>query len=206
MTASLDHKRHAPATDRNRDAILTHLRVLFRDVASVLEIASGTGQHAAYFGEALPHLRWHPSDVDPENLASIDAWAREHAVANVARAVRLDTTEPAWPVASADAIFCANMIHISPFASCLGLLDGAQRTLPHGGPLVLYGPYRIGGAHTAPSNAAFDASLKKRDARWGVRDLETVREEASTRGLTLRERFEMPANNQLVVFEKERAG
>jgi hypothetical protein len=203
MTQPDDPRRHAPAAERNREPIAQHLVELLADARSVLEIAGGSGQHAAYFAQRLPHVCWQPSDGDPDNLASIDAWAREAGVTNILPAVPLNTTEQPWSVEPADAIFCANMIHISPFASCLGLFDGARQLLPAEGLVILYGPYRIGGEHTAPSNASFDATLRERDPSWGVRDLEVVCEEASARGFAFRERFEMPANNQLVVFAKE---
>lgn len=202
MSQNEDPRRHAPATERNREAIAEHLVALLAGARSVLEVASGSGQHAAYFAQRLPHLRWQPSDADPSNLASIDAWVREAGVPNVSPAVVLATTQQSWPTDPVDAIFCANMIHISPFASCLGLFDGAQELLSDQGLLILYGPYRIGGQHTAPSNASFDASLQERDPSWGVRDLEVVCDEAAARGLAFRERFAMPANNQLVIFAK----
>lgn len=198
-------RRHAPATERNRDAILEVLREELAKPARVLEIASGTGEHAAYLAARLPHLHWQPSDLDPESLPSIDAWARESGCDTLAKAIALDVRDEPWPLEDVDAIFCANMIHISPFEACLGLLDGAARHLSANGRLVLYGPYKIGGEHTAQSNADFDASLRGRDPTWGVRDLETVCKEASTRGLLFQKRVPMPANNQIVIFEKPSA-
>ena len=153
--------RHAPATRRNREPILEVLRAWLPPRGTVVEIACGTGEHAAYFGEALPHLVWQPTDIDPDARASTDAWtARLH---NVRPALAVDASRPPWPIEAADAIFCANMIHIAPIEACRGLLAGAGGTLRPDGVLVVYGPFRREGAHTAASNAAFDASLRDRD-------------------------------------------
>lgn len=194
-------KQHAPAAERNREPLLAVLRRVLpqHPGAQVLELASGTGQHALHFAGALPHLRWQPTDADADARASIAAWRAEAGLDNLLPPLFLDVREP-WPVAAADAIFCANMIHISPWTCTLALLAGAAAVLPPGSPLVLYGPYRRGGAHTAPSNAAFDASLRARDPSWGVRDLEVVVAEA--RGFTLDEVVEMPANNLTVVLRR----
>jgi SAM-dependent methyltransferase len=194
-------KQHAPAAERNRDPILAVLRRVLpaRPGALVLEVASGSGQHALHFAAALPHLRWQPSDQDPVARDSVAAWRAEAGLDNLLPPLFLDVRGP-WPVAAADAIFCANMIHISPWACTLALLSGAAAVLPPGSPLVLYGPYRRGGAHTAPSNAAFDASLRARDPAWGVRDLEEV--VAQARGFALDEVVEMPANNLTVVLRR----
>lgn len=203
--AETDPRRKAPATERNRDPILAVLRRLLEFPGLVLEVASGTGQHGAHFSAALPHLEWQPSDFDTDSLPSIEAWAadaRERG-ANIHSPLHLDASAPAWPVDRADVIFNANMIHISPWEVGLGLIAGAARILSPRGLLVLYGPYKIGGEHTAESNAAFDASLRGRDPRWGVRDLETVQEAAREAGLAFVERVEMPANNQILVFRKE---
>lgn len=194
-------KQHAPAAERNREPLLAVLRRVLpqHHGAQVLELASGTGQHALHFASALPHLRWQPTDADADARASIAAWRAEAGLDNLLPPLFLDVREP-WPVAAADAIFCANMVHISPWTCTLALLAGAAAVLPPGSPLVLYGPYRRGGAHTAPSNAAFDASLRARDPSWGVRDLEVVVAEA--RGFTLDEVVEMPANNLTVVLRR----
>lgn len=194
-------KQHAPAAERNRDPILAVLRRVLpaRPGALVLEVASGSGQHAVHFAAALPHLRWQPSDQDPVARDSVAAWRAEAGLDNLLPPLSLDVRGP-WPVQAADAIFCANMIHISPWACTLALLSGAAAVLPPGSPLVLYGPYRRGGAHTAPSNAAFDASLRSRDPSWGVRDLEAV--VAQARGFALDEVVEMPANNLTVVLRR----
>ncbi len=192
--------RHAPAAERNRGPILEVLRRVLPAGARVLEVASGTGQHAAYFAEHLD-VRWMPTDADPASLPSIQAWRGEVAD-RVAAPIVLDTTTDPWPDVAIDAVFCANMIHIAPWEATPGLFRGAASRLPPGGLVVLYGPYRRGGAHTAPSNEAFDASLRARDPRWGVRDLEAVVAEAEAHGLALAEIVEMPANNLTVVLRR----
>jgi SAM-dependent methyltransferase len=197
-------KRDYPATGRNRDAILEVLRPALPPAGLVLEIASGSGQHAAYFAPALaPRLRWQPTDRDPELLPSIAAWSE--GLANVLPPVTLDVTERTWPVARADAIFCANMIHIAPWAACEGLMRGAGRILPPRGLLALYGPFMRGGEHTAPSNARFDSSLRARDPAWGVRDLDAVAACAAAQGLRLEAALAMPANNLTVLLRREGA-
>ncbi len=190
-------KQTSTAVARNRDPILAVLREVLPPEGLVLEIASGTGEHALHFATHLPGLRWQPTDPSDDALTSIAAW-REEGPENLLAPVQLDVLAP-WPITQADAVFCANMIHIAPWACTLALLDGAARTLTDG-PLVLYGPYRRAGAHTAPSNAAFDDWLKGRDPSYGVRDLEEVEAEAAARGLTLRRLVDMPANNFLLVF------
>lgn len=194
---------HSPAAERNGPPILAELLRLLPPQGRALEIASGTGQHAARFAAALPGWRWQPTEHEVAALPSIVAWTRDAGLGNVEPPLQLDVTQPNWPVQGEyELIYCANMIHIAPWEACLGLLEGARRHLAAGGVLVLYGPYRIGGEHTAPSNAAFDADLRGRDARWGVRELGAVVDEARERGLVLRERVGMPANNQLVVLER----
>ena len=168
----------------------------------VLEIASGTGQHAVFFAESLPHLRWLPSDVDPEHLESIEAWRSEAQLANVAAPIRLDVRAADWDVEPVAAIFNANMIHIAPWPVAEGLFAGAGRVLEEAGLLFLYGPFRIGGRHTAESNEAFDADLRRRNPEWGVRDLERVVETAVAAGLQRVETNDLPANNKLVVFRR----
>ena len=187
------------ACERNKGPILEILVTAFARRSRVLEIGSGTGQHAVHFAQALPHLHWQPTDLDPAALASIAAWVQEAGLSNLRAPQPLDV-RAAWPVDRADALFCANMVHISPWACTLGLLEGAARLLDAGAPLVLYGPYRRGGAHTGPSNAAFDESLRARDPAWGVRDLEAVVDHA--RGFALEEVVEMPANNLTVVLRR----
>ena len=200
---SADARRFAPATRRNREPILAVLERVLPAGGLVLEIASGSGEHAVSFAGRLPALRFQPSDVDPEALASIDAWRAGAGLANLLPAIRLDVHARPWPLAQRpDAVLCINMVHIAPWSACLALLDGAAACLARAAPLVLYGPYREGGAHTAPSNAAFDASLRERDPAWGVRDLEVVVDEAAARGLALAEVVTMPANNRTVVLRR----
>ncbi|HYD99712.1 MAG TPA: DUF938 domain-containing protein [Alphaproteobacteria bacterium] len=189
---------HAPATLRNRAPILEALRGILPASGTVLELASGTGEHAAHFAAALPHLTWQPSDPDPVNRASIAAWAE---VPNQRPPLDIDATQGDWPDSPVAAIYCANMIHIAPWAACLGLLAGAGRGLVPGGPLILYGPFRVAG-RMVESNVAFDRSLRGRDPAWGVRDLERVAEAARPHGLALERTFEMPANNLIVVLRR----
>jgi hypothetical protein len=196
----MDARRHAPATDRNREPILAVLRRVLPPSGVVLEVASGTGQHAAHFAAALPGITWQPSELDADLVPSIAAWSAGRA--NVQPAIVLDATGTAWPVKSVAAIFNANLIHIAPWEVCLGLLAGAGRHLEAGGPLVMYGPFRIGGHHTAASNAAFDRQLRNTERSWGVRDLEAVCSAAAPHGLSLVERLPMPANNQTLVFRR----
>lgn len=199
-----DERLHAAATERNREPILAVLRRVLPPRASVLEIASGTGQHAVFFAAALPTARWQPSDVESECLASIAAWTTSTECTNIAPPVHLDVCSESWPVATFDAIFCANLIHIAPWQACVGLMRGAAGHLNRDGVLVVYGPFKIDGAHTAPSNAAFDADLRLRDPAWGVRELESVAAEARAHGLALEERVAMPANNQILIFRRIR--
>ncbi len=196
--------RTAPAAERNREPILGVLRAWLPPSGTVLEVASGTGEHAAWFAAALPGVTWQPSDRDAEALASIEAWRASAGLANVLAPVLLDAAAARWPVAAADAVVAINMIHISPWAATLGLMAGAARVLRPHGVLFLYGPYREGGAHTGQGNAAFDASLRERDAAWGVRDLEAVCAAAEGAGFGLADRVPMPANNLSVVFRKSR--
>jgi hypothetical protein len=206
MTA--DARRFAPATARNRAPILAVLERELPARGLVLEIASGTGEHSVAFAEALPALAFQPSDADPDALASIEAWRRHAALPNVRPALALDVHAWPWPARdpsdAIDAILCINMIHIAPWSACLALLDGAAAVLAPGAPLVLYGPFREGGAHTAPSNAAFDANLRERDPRWGVRDQGEVAAEAAARGLDLVRVAAMPANNRTLVLRRRR--
>jgi hypothetical protein len=195
-------RRHAPATLRNRAPILEVLRRVLPDSGVLLEVASGSGEHAVHFAAALPGWTFQPTDVDPGALPSIAAWIAETGVANVRPPLQLDVTAEAWPVGTVDAVFSANMVHIAPPEAALGLMAGAGRHLGAGGVLVVYGPFRIGGEHTAPSNAAFDADLRARDPRWGVRDLEWLQELAAAHGLTFEQRVPMPANNQTLIFRK----
>ena len=192
---------HAPATLRNREAILAVLREALPSSGLVLEVASGSGEHAAYFAAALPGLDWQPSDPDPAALASIEAWRSEAQLPNLHPPIMLDAAA-AWPVSKADAILCINMTHISPWEATLGLMDGAGKTLRAGGLLYLYGPFIRDEVETAPSNLAFNASLKARDAHWGLRRVEDVIAAAEGQGLTLDQLVEMPANNLSLLFRK----
>ena len=193
-------KRTAPATQRNREPIAAVLRDVLPQSGTLLEIASGSGEHAVHFAGLFPRLLWQPTDPDPAALASIHAWRQESGLANLLEPLRLDAADEAWPVDSADSILCVNMVHISPLAATEGLMRGAGRVLAAGAPLVLYGPYRRAGVPTAPSNETFDESLRARDPQWGLRDLEAVEAEAETCGLRLERVFEMPANNLSVVL------
>jgi Protein of unknown function (DUF938) len=196
-----DARRHSPAAERNRDPILAQLQRLLPPQGQMLEIASGSGQHAAHFAAALPGWRWLPSDGDAGSLASIAAWCE--GMAAVQPPLQLDVLAPTWPgvPARVDAVFCANLLHIAPWATCAALMRGAARHLSAQGRLLLYGPYVVEGEVTAPSNLAFDADLRSRDAAWGLRRLVDVVREAEAEGLRLRERVTMPANNLLLVFE-----
>ncbi|MBU9619868.1 DUF938 domain-containing protein [Burkholderia multivorans] len=195
-------RRSAPAAERNRGPILDVLRRVLPARGRVLEVASGTGQHVVHFAQALPALRWQPSDPDPLARESIAAWIAHTGVANVDAPLAFDVRDPSWPAAPIDAIVCINMIHISPWASAQALFAGAARVLRPDGVLYLYGPYRRGGRHTAPSNDAFDLQLRSRDPSWGVRDLETVVALGTDLGLDCTEVVEMPANNLSVVFRR----
>lgn len=194
--------RDAPATRRNREPILEVLERWLEQPTHVLELASGTGQHAVFFASRLPHVVWQPSDADPEALDSIASWVAEEGPGNVATPVELDVRAGSWSVSRVDALFNANMIHIAPWAATEGLFAGAGRTLAPGGLLFLYGPFKLGGEHTSPSNAAFDADLRRRDPDWGIRDLEEIEALARGEGLWLLEVNDLPANNKLLVFER----
>jgi SAM-dependent methyltransferase len=200
----------APAVARNREPILAVLRrvvplPILPARGLVLEVASGSGEHAIYFAAALPHLTWQPSDPDPEARASITAYRAAAPLPNLLPPLALDAASPNWPVTLADMIVSVNMIHIAPWAAAEGLMAGAERLLPAGGVLFLYGPFRERGQHTAPSNAAFDESLRARNREWGVRDLDEVAVLASRHGLALEERVAMPANNLSVVLRRRTA-
>ncbi|MDO7834693.1 DUF938 domain-containing protein [Sphingobium sp. HBC34] len=194
-------KRFAPATMRNRDAIVAVLDDALPSCGLVLEVASGSGQHAVHFAVSFPLLDWQPTDPDPAALASIAAWRAEANLPNLRPPIRLDAAAD-WPVAQVDAILCINMVHISSWDATLGLLKGAGQMLPPGGLLYLYGPYTRAGVETAPSNLAFDASLKARDPRWGLRRLEDVVAAADRQGLRLDRVIDMPANNLSLLFRR----
>jgi cyclopropane fatty-acyl-phospholipid synthase-like methyltransferase len=200
MVETHDSRGFAPATVRNRDPILGVLARVIPAGANVLEIASGTGEHAVYFAARLPGVTWQPSDPTEGARASIDAWRSHAVVDNVAPALELDVNARPWSVGRFDAIVCINMIHIAPWSSCEALLAEAPSHLAPRGVLCLYGPYLRGGAHTAESNEAFDRSLRARNPEWGVRDLDEVVQLANKRGFRLDEVVEMPANNLSVVL------
>ncbi|SLN49556.1 DUF938 domain-containing protein [Oceanibacterium hippocampi] len=197
-------RRHAPATLRNREAILEVLARTLPANGTVLEIGSGSGEHAVYFAPRLPGLVWQPSNPDPALNASVAAWIAEQPADNLRPPILLDAAAPQWPAETAGlaAVFAANVIHIAPWRVCEGIMAGAGRQLREGGLVVLYGPYRRDGRHTAESNARFDASLRAQDAEWGVRDLADVTAAARAAGLVPEADIAMPANNSIVVFRK----
>ena len=195
-------KRQAPAAARNRQPILDVLQARLPREGLVLEVASGTGEHIVHYAAARPELTFQPSDPDVDARASVDDWVRTLGLGNVRPALEIDVTGESWPVERADAVLCCNMIHIAPWEAAIGLVTGAARLLPPGGLLFLYGPYRRGGRHTAPSNEAFDADLRRRNPAWGVRDLETVVDLAAAQGFSAPEIVEMPANNLSLLFNR----
>ncbi|HEY1606221.1 MAG TPA: DUF938 domain-containing protein [Allosphingosinicella sp.] len=197
-----DPRRSAPHVARNADPIAEVLRETLPERGLVLEVASGTGEHILRFARAFPGLLWQPSDPDPAALRSIEAWRASAGLDNLRAPTMLDARSDDWPVAAADAILCINMVHISPWAATLGLLDGAARLLGPGAPLILYGAYRRADVATAPSNEEFDRTLRARNPEWGLRRLEDVAAGAEGRGFTLERIVEMLANNLIVVFRK----
>jgi hypothetical protein len=203
-----DLRQHSPAADRNKQPILEVLQRLLPTHGVALEIASGTGQHAAHFATALPGWTWQPSDPNTDALVSIAAWCGQGqpagaALSNVRAPLRLDVMESTWPISGPfDVIFCANMLHIAPWPTCAALMHGAARSLAAGGMLLTYGPYLVDSVATAPGNLIFDESLRARNAAWGIRRLTDVEREAARVGLQLREQITMPVNNLLLVFER----
>lgn len=201
-TTTRDPKRFSDSAERNREPILDVLRRVLPPRGVVLEVGSGTGMHAAWFAPHLPGLTWQPSDVEEESLASVRAWAVSAAAPNLLDPVPLDVLAPEWPVRAADAVVAINLLHISPPETGAALMRGAAAVLPKGGVLYLYGPFLEDGVHNAPSNAAFDASLRRRNAEWGLRDVSDLRATAAQHGLTFVEQVPMPANNRSLVFRK----
>jgi hypothetical protein len=197
-----DDRQYAPATLRNRDFILDVLRDVLPMTGVILEIASGSGEHIVHFAKNLPALVFQPSDPQPDALQSIAAWVKATGVSNVRAPVALDASDAVWPIASADGIICINMIHISPWEATVGLIKGAAAILPPTSPLYLYGPYIREGLATAPSNQAFDRSLRDRNPNWGLRDLEAVAAIAQSVGFSAPVITEMPANNLSMVFRR----
>ncbi len=199
---SEDARRFAPAVARNKAAITEALARHLPASGLVLEIASGSGEHALHFAAHFPALSFQPTDPDAAALASIAAWRAEAQLANLLPPLMLDVMADAWPVPKADAVLCINMIHIAPWEATAALMRGAARVLPRDGILFLYGPFKQGGQHTAPSNAEFDESLRAQDAQWGVRDIEAVAEIASAAGFAAPVGEAMPANNLSVIFRR----
>jgi SAM-dependent methyltransferase len=202
------HTPYSSAADSNKQPILDVLRQVLPAQGTALELASGTGQHVAWFAAGLPGWTWQPTDADASALPAIAAWTSQAGVANVRPPLLLDVTAPQWPARGPafaerfDAVYCANMLHITPWATCAALMQGCARHLAPHGVLVTYGPYLEDGVPTAPSNLAFDRSLRARNCAWGIRRLEDVAREAQRAGLALRERRAMPANNLLLVFAR----
>jgi hypothetical protein len=201
--AGPDARRSAPAALRNREPIVEVLREWLPESGLVLEIASGTGEHAAFFAEQFHDLEWQPSDANAGALASIGAWQDEAKLANLRTPIEIDASRAGWPIDRANAVLNINMVHISPWRSALGLLDGAAKLLSSGAPLILYGPWMTAGVETAPTNLAFDADLKRRNGEWGLREVEAFELEARARGFALAETRRMPANNLMLLFRKE---
>jgi len=193
----------SPSFVRNRDPILCVLRRVLPKRGTVLEIASGSGEHAIYFAAALPHLTWQASDQDDAALRSIAVHRAAARLPNVNPPLQLDAAASSWPLAHADAVVAINMVHIAPWRATEGLIAGAGRVLVPDGVLYLYGPYKENGLHTAPSNAAFDESLRARNPQWGVRDITAVLEVARAHGLSLTERVSMQANNLSLIFRRD---
>jgi SAM-dependent methyltransferase len=187
---------------RNRDPIAAVLAETLPSRGLVLEVASGTGEHAAYFAELFPDLEWQPSDSDADSLRWIGSRCRESGLTNLREPLLIDASSDGWPIEAADALLCTNMVHISPWAATQGLMRGAASILPAGAPLILYGPYRRAEVPTAPSNEAFDLSLRERDPSWGLRDVAAVSAEANANGLAFERLFEMPANNLIMSFRR----
>lgn len=209
MATPADLRQFAPATQRNREPILEVLLQVLPTHGTILEIASGTGEHAIFFAPQLKPRIWLPSDPNPILRDSITAWSKQFPSDNLLLPLNIDASLPTWPIeqeAKPDspivAIVNINMIHISPWSACLGLMAGVGRILPKDGILYLYGPYKQGGKHTAPSNQAFDESLQAQNPDWGVRNLEDVVAVANNHNLILVNTYQMPANNLSVVFKK----
>ena len=197
-------RRSAPAALRNREHIAQVLREWLPDRGLALEIASGTGEHAVYFAEIFPQLEWQPSDIHPDAIASIQSWRRAAGLTNVRSPIEIDASASTWPIERADAVLSINMVHISPWPSALGLLDGTARILRDGGPLILYGPWLKADVPTVQSNLAFDADLKARDSDWGLRKVEDFAAAANDRGFKLEATRTMPANNLMLLLRPNR--
>jgi hypothetical protein len=204
-----DTKQYAPATQRNREVILEVLLDVLPKTGTILEIASGTGEHAVFFAPRLKPCRWLPSDPNSSARASVAAWMEDFECDNLDSPIEIDASMATWVVETTakpqipiTAMVNINMIHISPWSACLGLMAGANRILTTGGILYMYGPYKIDGKHTAPSNEAFDVSLRSQNSEWGIRDLDQVIAAAKAENLNFLKTVQMPANNLSVIFEK----
>ena len=195
-------RRSAPAALRNREPIADVLADWLPKSGTVLEVASGTGEHVTFFAERFPGLAWQPSDVHPDALDSIRAWRAEAGLPNLREPLILDASAPEWPIGEADAVLNINMVHISPWGAALGLLAGGARVLPAGGTLILYGPWLKADIETMPSNLEFDAELKRRDPEWGLRWVEDFVAAAAQKGLKMEETRLMPANNLMLLFRR----
>jgi len=199
-------RQTSPAAERNQGPILQALQALLPANGQLLEIAAGTGQHAAHLAAALPGWAWQPTDPDAGALGSIEAWRRHSPSPGLRASLQLDVLQTPWPVDAGgavwDAVFCANMLHIAPWPCCAALMQGAARLLRPAGQLITYGPYRVQGEPTAASNEAFDADLQRRNPAWGLRWLHQIEAEAALAGLALRQRIKLPANNQLLAFAR----
>ena len=207
MNENTDVRLDFPATGRNQEVILDVLKEALPKSGAVLEVASGSGQHITYFAQQIPQLKWQPSDIEAAARASIDAWRNEMGVTEAVHTpIDLDARVDIWSlghIKDLNAIMSINMIHISAWEACLGLLKNASRVLPAGGVLYLYGPFKVGGFHIAPSNAEFDLSLQSQNPSWGVRNLDDVAEEALKQNFQLMKTIRMPANNFSVIFHKK---
>jgi hypothetical protein len=195
-------RRSAPAATRNREPIADVLSEWLPASGLVLEIASGTGEHAVHFAERFPQLEWQPSDIHTDALSSIAAWRVSAALPNLRQPIVLDAASSVWPIDKADVVLSINMVHISPWASALGLIAGAKRVLPRGGPLILYGPWLKDDIPTVPSNVAFDQDLRRRDPEWGLRRVEDFASAAAQHGLELEQTRPMPANNLMLLLRR----
>jgi hypothetical protein len=200
--SAMGARRSAPAALRNREPIAGVLKDWLPETGLVLEIASGTGEHAAFFAQCFPRLEWQPSDIHPDALGSIRAWREETHLPNFREPLVLDASSAAWPIRHADAVLSINMVHISPWTSALGLLDGAAAVLSAGGPLILYGPWLKDDIPTVDSNLAFDADLKRRDSEWGLRRVEDFAAAAAKRSFLLEDTRAMPANNLILLLRR----
>jgi Protein of unknown function (DUF938) len=200
--ALADGRIVSPSAERNKGPIAEILMRVLPAQGEVLEVSSGTGQHVLHFAQAMPHIRWQPTERDADSLKSIASWLGQTSAPNVNAPLRLDVHDASWPAHDVVAVVCINMIHIAPLSAAEALLRGAGNVIAPRGILFLYGPYRRQGRHTSPSNEAFDEQLKARNPEWGVRNLEDVVHLASTVGLELEQTHDMPANNLAVVFRK----